>query len=244
MVKQKIILAIETTCDDTSIAIMANQKLLAMINKTTATKHAKYGGIVPEIAARGHEQNLLSCFNQALKKAKIHHQTITHVAYASEPGLPGSLHVGKIWAKAMAYLMHAKLIEVNHIIAHMFAFAINRNLPINYPFIGLVVSGGHTSIYLFNSANQYKLLTHTNDDAVGETLDKIGRILKLPYPGGIAIDNIFNSNQNNLTLIQHTKPIDPFSFSGIKTHISNYCNNTKNKKHSLSKVIIASSVLQ
>jgi N6-L-threonylcarbamoyladenine synthase len=131
------------------------------------------------------------------------------------------------------------LIPVNHIIAHLFAFAIDRKEPIKYPFIGLVVSGGHTIIYLFKNINEYQILTKTADDAAGETLDKIGRTLGFKYPGGIAIDHNYQSRNANVKLINHADPTNDFSFSGIKTKIlSDY---QKNKN---TKITLASSALK
>jgi N6-L-threonylcarbamoyladenine synthase len=243
--KTKVILAIETSCDDTSIAILKNQKVLSNVTLSTIDKHCKYGGIVPEIAARGHEQCLSKCFTQALVKAKIKREQLTHIAYAAEPGLPGSIHVGKVFAKSMAFLLDIPLIPINHMMGHVFSFAINKDKKdIRFPFISLVASGGHTSIYLFKSFTNYKLLTKTNDDAIGETLDKIGRMLNLKYPGGISIDQIYCQNKSNVKLINHFQPNAPFSFSGMKTHILNLINQYKMKKNKIDKVSIASSLLK
>jgi N6-L-threonylcarbamoyladenine synthase len=127
---------------------------------------------------------------------------------------------------------------------HVFSAFIGKDIQIQFPFISLVVSGGHTTIYLFTSLTKCKILNQTTDDAVGETLDKIGRMLELPYPGGISIDNIYDANQNQLTLIQHYNPDESFSFSGIKTHILNLINQSKMKHKPTNKILIASSLLK
>jgi N6-L-threonylcarbamoyladenine synthase len=238
------ILAIETSCDDTSIAITKNEKLLSNVTASSLLQHRQYGGIVPEVAARSHEQNLHSVLNKALVKAKIKLNDITHIAYTSEPGLPGSLHVGKIFAKALAYLLSIPLIPVNHMMGHIFSFAINSKKKISFPFISLVVSGGHTAIYYFNNLHKSQLLNETKDDAAGETLDKIGRALNLKYPGGVSIDEIYESKKTLLKLINHFSPEDNFSFSGLKTHITNLINQTKMQSKKIDRVTIASSSLK
>jgi N6-L-threonylcarbamoyladenine synthase len=234
-----VLLAIETSCDDTGIAIFKNNKLLSNVVATSMNLHKKYGGIIPEIAARQHEKNLLPCLNKTLKQAKINVKEITHVVYTSEPGLPGSLHVGKVFAKSLASLLNAQLIKVNHLCGHAFSFALTHN-EIKYPFISLIVSGGETAIYLFKNKTTFKVLNKTADDAVGEVLDKIGRQLKLPYPGGKSIDKIYDEKKSHLHLINHFNPSQPFSFSGLKTHVLNIINNKKIKD----KTIIASSSLK
>jgi N6-L-threonylcarbamoyladenine synthase len=242
--KNAIILGIETSCDDTSVAIVKNGKVLSNVTLSTIKEHAKYGGIVPEMAARGHEQSLYACTQQALKAAKIKIQDVTSIAYTSEPGLPGSLHIGKVFAKTLSSSLNIPLIPINHMMGHVFSAFINKNTKIKFPFLSLVVSGGHTTIYLFTSLTKFKILDQTADDAVGETLDKIGRMLGLPYPGGISIDNIYNAKQNQLKLIHHYKPEEPFSFSGIKTHILNLINQSKMQHKPINKILIASSLLK
>lgn len=234
-----ILLAIETSCDDTGVAIFKNNQLLANVVMSSINAHKQYGGIIPEIAARSHEQNLLPCLNKAIKQAKININKINHIAYTSEPGLPGSLHVGKVFAKSLAMLLKAQLIKVNHLCGHAFSFALTHK-NIKYPFISLIVSGGETAIYLFKNRVNFKVLNKTADDAVGEVLDKIGRQLQLAYPGGKSIDKIYDENKSNLHLINHFLASQPFSFSGLKTHVLNMINNKKVKD----KIAIASSSLK
>jgi N6-L-threonylcarbamoyladenine synthase len=234
-----VLLAIETSCDDTSVALFRDKKLLSGVTLSSTDLHKKYGGIIPEIAARQHERNILPCLNECLRRSKVNIKNITHIAYTSEPGLPGSLHIGKVFAKSLSTLLNAKLIKVNHLCGHAYSFALTSK-TITYPFISLIVSGGETAIVLFKNKTKYIILNKTCDDAVGETLDKVGRKLSLSYPGGKSIDEIYDNNKTNLKLINHFKPEQPFSFSGFKTHILNLINN----KNKMDKVTIASSSLK
>jgi N6-L-threonylcarbamoyladenine synthase len=243
MNQKKYILAIETSCDDTSIAISCNNHILSNVTLTTLKSHKQYGGIVPEIAARGHEADLSVCYKQALKQAKIREADIVHVAYTATPGLPGSLHVGKVFAKSIASLLNVQLIPVDHMMGHIYSFTINDEGIVKYPFLALVISGGHTAIYLIKSIHEYQVLNQTADDAMGETLDKVGRILNLDYPGGVSIDKIYDDKKTTLKMINHFKPDQSFSFSGIKTHIFNYVNQSKMKNKKVDKVLVASSLL-
>jgi N6-L-threonylcarbamoyladenine synthase len=206
--------------------------------------HKHYGGIVPEIAARSHEAGIAKCYVKALKQAHIKNNQITHIAYTASPGLPGSLHIGKIFAKSIASLLNVPLIPLNHMDGHIFSFAINNAKEVEYPFISLVASGGHTVIYLVEAINKIRVLNETVDDPIGETLDKVGRILNLSYPGGISIDKIYDSKKTNTKMIHHFVPGKSFSFSGIKTHILNLVNQAKMKKQKINKIAIASSLLK
>jgi len=179
------ILAIETSCDDTGIAIIKDGILIANAISTSLKQHEKFGGIVPEIAARSHAEEISKTFNNALIQARINPEDLTHIAYTAYPGLPGSLHVGKVFAKSIANLLEIPLIPIDHMLSHVFSFSINQSQKIKFPFLGFVASGGHTIIYLFKDYDKYEVLNNTTDDPVGETLDKVGRMLQLPYPGGV-----------------------------------------------------------
>ncbi len=242
--KKNCIIAIETSCDDTSIALSINNRLICESTITSLSQHVKYGGIVPEIAARSHEASIAKCLDNIAKKGKINLNDISHVAYTHEPGLPGSLHIGKVFAKSVAMLTKTKLIPINHMYGHIFSFSINHKKDIKYPFLSLVVSGGHTSIYLIRSRKSIRLLNATSDDAVGETLDKIGRAIGLPYPGGISIDKIFDPKKIDFKMINHYPVSQEFSFSGVKTHILNYVNSMKMKHKEIDQILIASSTLE
>ncbi|MBQ6970262.1 tRNA (adenosine(37)-N6)-threonylcarbamoyltransferase complex transferase subunit TsaD [bacterium] len=239
-----IIIGIETSCDDTSIAIIKNGKVLANVTSSSTKVHEQYGGIVPELAARKHCTNIDKVFQHAIKIAKIKPNDIDYVAYTSEPGLIGSLHVGKVFAKQLAALLGVKIIQVNHLLAHIFSYFLDHDIKdLKFPFLSVVVSGGHTFIAINYSVNKYRILNSSIDDACGETLDKIGRLLKLPYPGGISIDKIYNSKKV-FDLIKHSIADKEFSFSGLKTAVSNLINNLRQKKKKIDTVGIASSSLK
>jgi N6-L-threonylcarbamoyladenine synthase len=183
--KKNIILGIETSCDDTSIALCIDGRIIANCTKSTINEHKKFGGIIPEIAARGHEQNIFSQYLKAMKLAKITFNELTKIAYTDRPGLPGSLHVGKIFAKSLGCLLKIPVVPIDHLLGHIYSFCIDKKEKIKYPFLGVVVSGGNTIIYLIKEYNKYLILNQTSDDAAGEALDKIGRFLGYQYPGGL-----------------------------------------------------------
>lgn len=225
MNNQSLILAIETSCDDTSLALIKNGKLLDMVAHTSMKEHEKYGGIIPEIAARNHETYIDKLCMQLLKNNHVNIYDITHIAYTAKPGLPGSLHVGKVFAYGLANLLQIKLLPIDHMMGHAFSFAIDKPSIIKFPLLSLVVSGGNTILYKFTSLTKYKILNQTTDEAAGDTLDKIGRACKYKYPGGVNIDLKYNSKKT-IELINHLPPSTNFSFSGIKAH----CLNLLNKK--------------
>jgi N6-L-threonylcarbamoyladenine synthase len=242
--KDRILLSIETSCDDTSIAVFKNNKLLVLKSATSLKEYQKYGGIIPEIAARSHEKNINLVLNSCLEHSKIDIESITDIAYTALPGLPGSLHVGKIYAKTLSYLLNANLIPVDHMMGHAFSFSIDKANEIKYPFMSLVISGGNTILYLFKNSNKHVILNQTTDDALGECLDKIGRALNLPYPGGISLDKIYNQKKNNLKCISHLDENKPFSFSGIKSFATNHINTCKMKKTKLDAIALGSTCLK
>lgn len=215
------ILGIESSCDDTSIAIVQNRKILA--NVTANQKiHAEYGGVVPELASRAHQQNIVPSLDSALKKAGIKLNDLSAVAFTSGPGLLGSLLVGTSFAKSLSLALDIPLIEVNHMQAHILAHLIEdpRQANPEFPFLCLTVSGGHTQIVQVNSAYDMKLLGSTIDDAAGEAFDKAGKIMGLPYPAGPEIDR--RAKLGNPGAFEFAKPRMPelqFSFSGLKTSI-------------------------
>jgi N6-L-threonylcarbamoyladenine synthase len=243
MAKPIVILGIETSCDDTCVAISKNNKIIANVIYSSTPQHVKWGGIVPEIAARSHEQALLKVYLQALKQARLSNKSITHVCYTSNPGLPGSLHVGKVFAKALATLLNVKLIPIDHLLGHVFSFHVNTNDKIKFPLLACVLSGGHTCIYLFKSINKYIIVNQTQDDAIGEALDKVGRVLGIKYPGGVNIDKNYTASKH-INIINHYEPTAVFSFSGAKTHVTNIVNSLKMKKQKIDKYIIGSSFLK
>src|ERR1700712_2204264 len=213
-----IILAIESSCDDTSAAICADGVILSNII-ANQTIHEAYGGVVPELASRVHQQNIVPAVEQALLNAKVNKNDIDAVAFTRGPGLLGSLLVGVSFAKAFALARNIPLIEINHMQAHVLAHFIGDNKP-SFPFLCLTVSGGHTQIVLVKGHFDMEIIGQTLDDAAGEAMDKTSKILGLPYPGGPLIDkNARNGNPDAYKFPEPQIPGYNFSFSGLKTAI-------------------------
>ena len=215
------ILAIESSCDDTSAAVLCNDKVLSNIVATQQI-HREYGGVVPELASRAHQQNIVPVVHQALAKANIDKKELSAIAFTRGPGLMGSLLVGTSFAKSLSLGLQIPLIEVNHMQAHLLAHFIaeDTNKKPNFPFIGLTISGGHTQIVLVNNYFDMEVLGQTLDDAVGEAFDKSAKILGLPYPGGPLIDKHAQKGDPKKFVFPIPKvgALD-FSFSGLKTSI-------------------------
>ena len=230
---QKIILGIETSCDETSSAVIKNgTEILSNIVLSQMKIHQEYGGVVPEIASRQHMKYILITCEEAIEKAGITFKDIDGIAVANGPGLKGSLLVGLSFAKAMAYALNKPLIGVNHIDGHIFANFLDHNKIIS-PFISLVVSGGHTSLILIKDIEEKKLLGSTRDDAAGEVFDKIAKYLNLGYPGGPIIEEIsLKGNKNAIDFPRPLtkKPTLDFSFSGLKTAVIYYINEKRRNK--------------
>ncbi|WP_026904319.1 tRNA (adenosine(37)-N6)-threonylcarbamoyltransferase complex transferase subunit TsaD [Pedobacter glucosidilyticus] len=218
-----IILGIESSCDETSASVCIDGAIVSNII-ANQTIHHQYGGVVPELASRVHQQNIIPAVHQAIVAAKINKNQIDAVAFTRGPGLLGSLLVGTSFAKAFALANEIPLIEVNHMQAHILAHFIpnqreDEKLP-KFPFICLTVSGGHTQIVLVKDYFEMEILGETTDDAAGEAFDKTAKILELPYPGGPLIDQY--AQTGNPHAYQFPEPQIPglnFSFSGLKTSI-------------------------
>ncbi|KAA8486750.1 O-sialoglycoprotein endopeptidase [Arcticibacter tournemirensis] len=212
------ILAIESSCDETSAAICIDGIMRSNIIATQAV-HQKYGGVVPELASRAHQQNIIPVVQEAVAAAKINKKDIDAVAFTRGPGLLGSLLVGTSFAKAFALANDIPLVEVNHMQAHVLAHFIDDPKPA-FPFLCLTVSGGHTQIVLVRDFFNMEIVGETNDDAAGEAFDKTAKILGLPYPGGPLIDKY--AREGNPLAFPFPEPQIPgldFSFSGLKTSI-------------------------
>lgn len=220
-----IVMGIETSCDETSIAIMeGGNKLLSNIISSQMEIHEKYGGIVPEIASRKHMELIMITCKEALEQANINLTDVNGIAVVPGPGLKGSLLVGLSFGKAIAYALKKPLIGVNHIEGHIFANFINNN-KIEYPFISLIVSGGHTLLMLVDNIGKYRIIGSTRDDAAGEVLDKISKYLNLGYPGGPVIERLAETGRESS--IYFPRPLFysndyDFSFSGLKTAVINF----------------------
>ena len=215
------ILGIESSCDDTSAAVICNGKVLSNVVANQEV-HSKYGGVVPELASRAHQQNIVPVVQQAIEKAGIKKEDLSAIAFTRGPGLMGSLLVGTSFAKSLALGLNVPLIDVNHMQAHILAHFImeeGSTIP-PFPFICLTISGGHTQIVKVTDHFNMEILGETIDDAVGEAFDKSAKILGLPYPGGPYIDK--HAQLGNPKAYPFTKPkvgdMD-FSFSGLKTGI-------------------------
>ncbi|MBF2708438.1 tRNA (adenosine(37)-N6)-threonylcarbamoyltransferase complex transferase subunit TsaD [Flavobacterium soyangense] len=215
------ILAIESSCDDTAAAVLDNDKVLSNVVANQLI-HNQYGGVVPELASRAHQQNIVPVIDAALRKAKIKKEQLSAIAFTQGPGLMGSLLVGSSFAKSLALALQIPLIAVNHMQAHILAHFIDdegKEKP-TFPFLALTISGGHTQIVKVNDFFDMEIIGETTDDAVGEAFDKSAKILGLPYPGGPLVDKY--AQLGNPKAFVFTKPKVPgldFSFSGLKTAI-------------------------
>ncbi len=213
-----VILGIESSCDETSASICIDGEIKSNIIATQAI-HAKYGGVVPELASRAHQQNIIPTIDQAIVQAKITKNDVDAVAFTRGPGLLGSLLVGTSFAKSFALARNIPLIEVNHMQAHILAHFIDDPKP-TFPFLCLTVSGGHTQIVLVKDYFNMELIGQTLDDAAGEAFDKTAKILNLPYPGGPLIDKYAQLGNPNAFKLPEPQISDlNFSFSGLKTAI-------------------------
>lgn len=212
------LLAIESSCDDTSAAILTDGKIQSNITANQRI-HEKYGGVIPEMASRKHQQHIIPVVAAALDEAGVEKKDLSAIAFTRGPGLIGSLLVGVSFAKGLALSLDIPLIEVNHMQAHVLAHFIERPQP-RFPFLCLTVSGGHTQIVLVKDYLSMEIVGETIDDAVGEAFDKTAKMLGLPYPGGPLVDK--HAQKDNPHAFQFTEPSIPglnFSFSGLKTSI-------------------------
>ncbi|MCA9059938.1 MAG: tRNA (adenosine(37)-N6)-threonylcarbamoyltransferase complex transferase subunit TsaD, partial [Planctomycetaceae bacterium] len=236
---KRLLLAIESSCDETAAAVIREDRVvLSNVVATQYELHEEFGGVVPEIASRAHVRRIIPVLKEAIKRAGCHPGDLCAVAVTTEPGLVGSLLVGLTAAKTVAMSLRIPLVTVNHIDAHIFACGLPPQVPPAtapcstsessvtgstasiYPCIGLVISGGHTNLYDCRSAVENRLIGGTTDDAAGEAFDKVARILRLPYPGGPAIQQAARSGDPRRFRmprpLMHSGRLD-FSFSGLKT---------------------------
>ena len=238
-----IILGIESSCDETSIAVVKDGKEILSNNISSQIEiHKEYGGVVPEIASRQHIKNIATVLEESLEQAKITLDDVDYIAVTYAPGLIGALLVGLSFAKGLSYARNIPIIPVHHIKGHMYANFLEHEVEL--PCISLVVSGGHTNIIHIDKNHKFTNIGETLDDAVGESCDKVARVLGLGYPGGPVIDKMYYKGDRNFLKI--TKPkvsrFD-FSFSGIKTAIINFDNNMKMKNQEYKKEDLAASFL-
>lgn len=233
------ILAIETSCDETSAAVVSNGiAVKSVVISSQIDIHAKFFGVVPELASRAHITNINPVIYEAISKAGISfdnfEKKIDAIAFTSGPGLAGALLVGAIAAKSLASVYNKPLIPVNHLEGHLYSSFI-ENKAVKPPFLGMIISGGHTELIIVEDFGKYKFLGGTRDDAAGEAFDKAAKMLGLSYPGGPVIDK--RADKGNSEAVKFTRPYLKgtwdFSFSGIKTALLNYLKNNpvKNEKH-------------
>ncbi|MCI2081612.1 MAG: tRNA (adenosine(37)-N6)-threonylcarbamoyltransferase complex transferase subunit TsaD [Bacteroidales bacterium] len=223
MEKEKIILGIESSCDDTSAAVLRGQYLLSNVMASQKV-HEQYGGVIPELASRAHQQNIVPVVSEAIRQAGVKKEDIDAIAFTRGPGLLGSLLVGTSFAKGLSMSLCKPMIEVNHLQGHVLSHFIKvegrENRHPEFPFLCLLVSGGHTQIVKVNDYLDFEVLGHTIDDAVGEAFDKCAKIMGLGYPGGPVVDRL--AHEGDPEAFHFSKPhVDglDYSFSGIKTSL-------------------------
>lgn len=217
------VLGIESSHDDTSIALIDNNQVVCFLKISQTNIHQQYGGTIPELAARHHFHNYYYLLEKLKKTVNL--QQIDYIAYSKEPGLIGSLQMGSLFSHALAKSLRKPIIQVNHLHGHIFSPLLDTNQQIKYPALALVVSGGHTNLYLLKSSQEKILIGQTLDDALGEVYDKVARVLFNVFPGGQYIDQVFQLHQDQKIELKLSDPkLDhpfDFSFSGYKTQIIN-----------------------
>lgn len=236
------ILAIETSCDETAVAIVADgQEILANKVASQIETHARFGGVVPEIASRQHLLALNPLIRQALTAAGLSWDNIDALAVTQGPGLVGALLIGVSTAKALAWALHKPLVAVNHMAGHIYANMLSG--PVQFPLVCLVVSGGHTELIYMKEDLDYQLLGQTRDDAAGEAFDKVARVLGLGYPGGPLVDKLAREGQDKLEFprVMLEEGSLNFSFSGLKTAVMNHVHTLHQRGLEVSTVDVAAS---
>jgi N6-L-threonylcarbamoyladenine synthase len=231
-----LLLAIESSCDETAAAVLQDGiNLLSNVVDSQIEVHSPYGGVVPELASRRHIQTIYQVVDQALKQAAIRVDQLDAIAVTQRPGLVGSLLIGMSFAKAIAYVKNLPCIGVDHMAGHLLSVFLGDNHP-SFPYIALVASGGHSSLYLADDPLSYKQIGQTRDDAAGEAFDKVAKLLGLAYPGGpIIAEKAEKGNPEAISFPRawlDTDSLD-FSFSGLKTAVVNYVNRASQKDEEL-----------
>ncbi|HEM3707598.1 TPA: tRNA (adenosine(37)-N6)-threonylcarbamoyltransferase complex transferase subunit TsaD [Streptococcus suis] len=240
--KDRLILAIETSCDETSVAVLRNDaELLSNVIASQIASHQRFGGVVPEVASRHHVEVITACIEEALLEAEVTAEDLTAVAVTYGPGLVGALLVGISAAKAFAWANGLPLIPVNHMAGHLMAARAVKELE--FPLLALLVSGGHTELVYVSEAGDYKIVGETRDDAVGEAYDKVGRVMGLPYPAGRIIDELAHEGQEIYDFPRAMIKEDnlEFSFSGLKSAFINLYHNARQKGETMSNVDLSAS---
>ena len=240
--KDRLILAIETACDETSVAVLRNDaELLSNVIASQIASHQRFGGVVPEVASRHHVEVITACIEEALLEAEVTAEDLTAVAVTYGPGLVGALLVGISAAKTFAWANGLPLIPVNHMAGHLMAARAVKELE--FPLLALLVSGGHTELVYVSEAGDYKIVGETRDDAVGEAYDKVGRVMGLPYPAGRIIDELAHEGQDIYDFPRAMIKEDnlEFSFSGLKSAFINLYHKARQKGETISNVDLSAS---
>ena len=237
------ILGVESSCDDTSAAVVKNgRQVLSNVINSQIPIHQKYGGVVPEIASRSHVEALLPVIDEAIKASGVAKKDLSAVAVTYGPGLVGSLLVGLSGAKSLAWSLDLPLVGVNHLEGHVYGNFLSHP-DLEPPFLALVVSGGHTSLLAVSDYETFRTIGQTRDDAAGEAFDKVARVMGLPYPGGPEIDRLAKTGNPNLIAFPRALASAPydFSFSGLKSAVINYLHHDRQTGHETSQVDVAAS---
>jgi len=223
------ILAIESSCDETAVAIIRDGKLLSNVVSTQIEVHQKYGGVMPEIASRLHAENIGVVLKESLEKAQVTLEEIDAFAVTRGPGLIGALHVGLQCAKTLAFLYNKPLVPVHHLCGHIYANEYIEELQ--FPLLAIVVSGGNSELVIMKDHLDFEIIGKTRDDAIGECYDKVARVLGLPYPGGIPIDKLAKEGKHTykLTVPLRGEETYDLSYSGLKTNVINLVHNMEQK---------------
>src|SRR5690625_4896897 len=242
MKKDKYILGIETSCDETAVAIVKNgTEIISNVVASQIESHKRFGGVVPEIASRHHVEQMTVVLEEAFNQAALSWDKIDAITVTEGPGLVGALLDGVNTAKALAFAKQKPLIGVHHIAGHIYANRLEQEFE--FPLLALIVSGGHTELVLMREHGTYELIGETLDDAAGEAFDKIARALELPYPGGPHIDRLAHDGKDTIDFPRAWLAEDSydFSFSGLKSAVINYIHNTQQRGEQIIKEDIAAS---
>ncbi|MGM9924773.1 MAG: tRNA (adenosine(37)-N6)-threonylcarbamoyltransferase complex transferase subunit TsaD [Bacillus sp. (in: firmicutes)] len=240
--KDQIILGIETSCDETAVAIVKNgTEIIANVVASQIESHKRFGGVVPEIASRHHVESMTLVLEEALEQAGLSYEDIDAIAVTEGPGLVGALLIGVNAAKAIAFAHNIPLVGVHHIAGHIYANRLVEEMK--FPLLSLVVSGGHTELVYMEEHGSFKVLGETRDDAAGEAYDKVARTLNLPYPGGPHIDRLAHEGEPNITLPRAwlEEGSYDFSFSGLKSAVINTVHNAEQRGETIKPADLAAS---
>ncbi|WP_203624302.1 MULTISPECIES: tRNA (adenosine(37)-N6)-threonylcarbamoyltransferase complex transferase subunit TsaD [unclassified Lacticaseibacillus] len=242
MTKRELILAFESSCDETSVAVIEDgTKILSNIIATQINSHKRFGGVVPEVASRHHVEQITDCIDLALNEANVDYSDLTAVAVTYGPGLVGSLLIGVTAAKTVAYAHQLPLIPVNHMAGHIYAARFVK--PLQYPLLALMVSGGHTELVTLTAPGEFHIIGETRDDAAGEAYDKIGRVLGITYPAGKEVDRLAHLGHDTFHFPRAMDGEDnlDFSFSGLKSAFINTVHHADQIGEQLSREDLAAS---